>query len=160
MTLALEQNELPGSRSYGVSKEADYVAERESENFAQLRQTYTMGFEGVLDELEEVADECADPNWDGYGATPVEYSTLLNAKAFVKEFPYGTPAPSAGAEPDGHLTLEWYRSPDCVLSVSISPEGNLYYAAMLGDATTKGEDVLSDETPAKLLEIIARLYGG
>ena len=57
-----------------------------------------------------MSQECSGNNWDGYRAAPITEQTYLQACAFLDALPLGTPAPSVGAEPDGHLTLEWHRS--------------------------------------------------
>ncbi len=86
----------------------------------------------AFDELFQTFQKCREPNWDGYGAQPVSDWTYHLAYEFLKALPLGTPAPSAGAEPDGHVTFEWHRSPQRTLSVSISPHGELHFAALLG----------------------------
>ena len=75
------------------------------------------------------------PRWelDSHGAEPVEAETLRNARRFLEAFPPGYPLPSVGAEPDGQITLEWYRATNWLLTVSVSREGMLYYAALLGE---------------------------
>jgi len=60
----------------------------------------------VFNDLFAVAEECKTPNWDGQGATPVFEETYRVAYRFLEALPLGTPAPTVGAEPDGHLTLE------------------------------------------------------
>ena len=71
------------------------------------------------------------PNWDAYAAAPGEEAFFL-AYRFLEPLPLGAPAPSVGAEADGHVTLEWHRSPRRTLSVSVSAQGDLHYAARLG----------------------------
>jgi hypothetical protein len=69
------------------------------------------GLESVLrEELATVWEECRNDNWDGHHAIAVSQDALRNAYTFLESLPIGHPAPSIGAEPDGHLTLEWYRS--------------------------------------------------
>jgi hypothetical protein len=75
---------------------------------------------GVFEELLKAFEECRKPNWDGYGAEAVREETYHLAHQFLVALPRSTPAPSIGAEPDGHITVEWYRSPQRTLSVSIS----------------------------------------
>ena len=88
--------------------------------------------QGVLEELLKTFEECREPDWDGYGAQPVLDTTCQLAQKFLEMLPPGTLAPSIGAEPDGHLTAEWHRSSRWNLSVSITPNGDLHYAALLG----------------------------
>lgn len=93
--------------------------------------------------LAAQAESCAKPGWDGHGAEPVTLDACRCAYRFVEGLPPGIPMPSVGAEPDGHLTLEWYRSPSRVLSVSVGPAGELNYAALLGEKSRRtGSEVL------------------
>ena len=94
----------------------------------------------LLEELSLVAEKCDAANWDGYGAAPVAKQTYLHARSFLDALPVGTPVPTVGAEPDGHLTFEWYRSSRRLLSVSVSPEGELQYAALIGPAKAYGTE--------------------
>lgn len=108
-------------------------------------------------ELFQTFEECREPNWDGYGAQPVREETYRLAHQFLAALPLRTPAPSIGAEPDGHLTAEWYRSPQRTLSVSISPDGNLYFAALLGSAKNYGTEPFIGEVPKIISDLIDRV---
>ena len=89
--------------------------------------------QAAYNELDEVYKDCRSPHWDAHGAEPVQVETVENAHRFLEALPPGYPLPTVGTEPDGHVTLEWYRTTDWLLSVSVSPEGMLYWAALLGD---------------------------
>ena len=78
----------------------------------------------VFEELLKTFEECREPNWDGYGAQAVREETYDLAHQFLAALPLSTPVPSIGAEPDGQITVEWYRSPQWTMSVSISPDGD------------------------------------
>src|SRR6266511_2268159 len=95
---------------------------------------------GVFEELLKTFEECREANWDGHGAQAVHEETCHLARQFLAALPLSTPLPSIGAEPDGQITVEWYRSPQRTLSVSISPEGELHYAALLGSTKAYGTE--------------------
>ena len=107
-------------------------------------------------ELAVIAEECRSPDWDGHGAVPVSPDTLTHAQRFVNRLPSGLLDASAGVEPDGHLTLEWCRDPHWTLSVSVSPESNLYYAALFGTSDVRGREVFQDGVPDLILNLIRR----
>ena len=92
----------------------------------------------MFEELLKTFEECRQPNWDGYGAQSVREETYDLAHQFLAALPLSTLVPSIGAEPDGHITVEWHRSPQRTLSVSISPDGELHYAALLGRSEFAG----------------------
>ncbi|MDP2603640.1 MAG: hypothetical protein Q8S00_13755 [Deltaproteobacteria bacterium] len=111
----------------------------------------------VFEELSQVFEECRDPNWDGYGAQPVSEETYRLARQFLQSLPSGMAAPSVGAEPDGHLTVEWYRTPQRTLSVSISSDGELHFAALLGSAKTYGTEPFTGAVPKVVTDLIHRV---
>ena len=82
----------------------------------------------------------------------------LRARGVFEALPLGTPPPTVGAETDGHLTLEWYRSTNRVLSVSVSPEGLIYYAALLGTSKRSGTEPFRGEIPEDIMRITHRLF--
>jgi hypothetical protein len=106
-------------------------------------------------ELIQTWEQCNTPNWDGYGAFPVQAETLTHARAFAQALPPEALPDSVGAEPDGHLTLEWFHHPLWTLSVSISPEGTLYYAALLGEFDPRGAEPFLGAVPQKINNLIA-----
>jgi hypothetical protein len=111
----------------------------------------------VFDELLKTFEECHEPNWDGYGAQSVRQETYDLAHQFLTALPLSAPVPSIGAEPDGHLTVEWYRSPERTLSVSISPDGELHYAALLPTERICGTETFRDRMPHVLIDLITRI---
>jgi hypothetical protein len=113
--------------------------------------------QGVFEELLKTFEECRKPNWDGYGAQPVREETYDLAHQFLTALSLSTPVPSIGAEPDGHITVEWYRSPQRTLSVSIGPNGELHYAALLGAERICGTETFRARMPTVLSDLIARI---
>ena len=114
--------------------------------------------EEICHELAVVTEECRLPNWDGHGAVAVSPDTLLHAQRFVKVLPSELLNASAGVEADGHLTLEWYREPRWTLSMSISPESNLYYAALFGTSDVRGRESFQADVPEMILNLIRRTF--
>ncbi len=112
----------------------------------------------VFNELFDVSENCKQPGWDGDSAEPVSRDTFLNAFRFLESLPFGIQKPSVGVEPDGHVTLEWYKSPRHTLSISVSPDGFLYYSALMGLRKTNGSEPFFGEVPKIVLELIGKVY--
>jgi len=113
--------------------------------------------EGVFEGLLKTFEECREPNWDGYGAQAVREETYQLAHQFLAALPLSTPLPSIGAEPDGQITVEWYRTPQRTLSVSISSDGELHFAALLGSAKTYGTEPFIGALPKVVADLIHRV---
>jgi hypothetical protein len=111
----------------------------------------------VFEELLKTFEECREPNWDGYGAEAVGEETYRLARQFLAALPLGRAEPSIGAEPDGHITVEWYRSPQRTLSVSISPDGDLHYGALLGTERICGTETFRARMPQVLVDLMVRI---
>ncbi|MEM8503660.1 MAG: hypothetical protein AAF716_10975 [Cyanobacteria bacterium P01_D01_bin.1] len=111
----------------------------------------------TYDELAQIWNDYSAPNWDGDDAIAISQATFRNSQRFIQALPPGCALPSVGAEPDGHITLEWYRSPQWVLSISVSPEGSLHYASLFGHSNARGRELFSDEVPSILLNLISRV---
>ena len=140
------------------SDAAQYVDGEFVEGRRRLRGLHAVGIGSNLrDELGSVWEECREPNWDGYGALPVVQDTLRNAYQFLESLPTDIPAPSIGAEPDGDLSLEWHRSPRRTMSVSVSADAGIHYAALVGANRSYGTEALYGEVPKTVLDLIRRV---
>ena len=113
--------------------------------------------QGVFEDLVKTFEECREPNWDGYGAQAVREETYHLAHQFLTALPFDILAPSIGAEPDGQITVEWYRPPQRTLSVSIGADGELHYAALLGAERICGTETFRARIPPVIVDLIARV---
>lgn len=156
-TMAIPQfGTLP---SRGASVTAGLIAKLAHDGRQKWLSSFTFGQKLSVSskELHQLFQECRQTNWDSYGALPIAEETYVLAYQFLEALPLGTSAPSLGAEPDGHITFEWYQSPRRMLSISISPESDLHYAALLGGGTLYGTEPFYGEVPRTILDIIGRV---
>jgi hypothetical protein len=112
-----------------------------------------LGHQEALEELWDVWNECREANWDGYDAYPVEQETYRAAYLLIDSLPLGFPRPSIGAEPDGQVTLEWYKSSRRCLSVSVDPDGLLHYAGLYGASKCYGTMPFIGTAPNELIRL-------
>lgn len=125
---------------------------------ASLHDSIALGAQSaVCGELADVYLECRHPNWDGFNALPVDPDSFELARAFLLSLPLGTSAPSAGAHPDGQISLEWYNGPRRSLTISFDPVGNLHYAAFAGPSRACGTAAFDGEAPHIILELIEQI---
>jgi hypothetical protein len=149
-----------GPSTTGSSAAAHQIAYLASAGLYQFFQplSRSQSRQAVLQDLATVAEESSRPGWDGHHAEAVSLEAYRRAYAFVEGFPPEMPLPTVGAEPDGHLTLEWYRNPRRTLSVSISPSGELHYSALVGPSSAFGTEFFLGDVPQSLLELIRRIF--
>lgn len=145
----------------GYSQAAEFVQQQTDAAREQLRSSVSAGDRAeVLNALAEEQEECSHPGWDGYGAEPISLETFQQAYRFVERLPYGITMPVVAADAQGHLSFEWYVNPNRVLAVSISEEGELFYAALLGkDRRCRGTEMFCGEVPAIIVSLVNQLYG-
>lgn len=139
----------------------NFIDQQMSELSTHLQKSKVLGFaaRGVFGELEKTFSECGVDGWDGGKAKAISGEVLWNAQVFLESFPWGSESPEIGAEPDGAISLEWYRSPSRVVSVSINPGGWVYYAAIIGAKRRHGVDPVSFFVSGDLLDLIGEVTG-
>lgn len=144
-----------GSSSQSVSV-ARYIDREMEEVSNYLHRSNTLGLigRGTFQELKSTFEECLLKGWDGERAEPITKQVLRHAKIFLWSFPLGFEPPEIGAEPDGAITLEWYRSPARVISISINPGGRLYFAAIIGGDRRHGDGFALFEVSKDLVKLI------
>ena len=141
------------------SETARRLDEQLSRVSASLHRSVALGAQSaVCGELADVYLECRVPNWDGFNALPVGPDSFLLAKTFLLALPFGTKAPSAGAHPDGQISLEWYNGPRRSLTISFDPSGDLHYAALTGPSRACGTAAFDGEVPQMILELIEKVF--
>lgn len=139
----------------GSSKTADFISGQIKATRQKLEDSISFG--QPLNELYQVYQECRNPDWDGYNAYPVLPDTVSLAGELLGALPLGTPSPSFGAEPDGHITMEWHHSPFRTLSISISPEKKLHFAALIGANSYYGTENFYGEISKNIQDLIKRV---
>lgn len=145
--------------SRASSETSHFITQKTEEGLKLLKNSLTFGFLGkkTVDELWLRFEECREANWDGYDADPVTEETYQFAAQILRALPLATAMPDIGAEADGHLTMEWYRSPRRTLSLSISSKGELHYAALIGGSKAYGTEPFFGEIPETIMNLINRV---
>ena len=145
--------------THGYSQSARFISDTISKIPSNLDKPefYFSIRKKVLPELDNVFSYASELGWDGYNAEPVRPETYFHVKAFLESIPNTIPIPTVGVEPDGQITLEWYKSPSRLLSVSVGPGEDLNYAALIGPSKSYGTEVFSGEMPKTILDLIQRV---
>lgn len=113
--------------------------------------------ESAISELHRVQAVASSPNWDGYGALPLDPRSFEQAVRFLQALPTTAPTPDVSADPDGEVELMWHADARKTFSVSIGPRGKLTYSALLGETQSYGTEWLSNEIPQQILYNLSRV---
>ena len=141
----------------GFSEAAETLNRVRSDESRRQDATITFSNYPLHDQLIDVFQQCSIAGWEGDGSVAVDGRTLLIAKQLVESLPMMYRTPAISGEPDGHVNLEWYVGPRCLLSVSVSPIGILHWAALIGEEDPRGSCRFYGETPQTLLYWIGRV---
>ncbi len=119
--------------------------------------TVTSRSSEALAALDWAVREASVPDWDGYGARPVQHVTYERARAFLDLLPLAIPVPEVGVVPDGGISFEWHLAPKWTFSVVIRPTLIVTYAGLFGVNNTHGSELFfDDEIPRVVLEKLGR----
>ncbi|HUE81823.1 MAG TPA: hypothetical protein VMM84_06885 [Pyrinomonadaceae bacterium] len=143
----------------GVGSDHKYIRDLLRATYQGWLDSISLGktLQDTYKQLDQVVEDCGRSDWDAYGAEPVLFESLENAKRFALALPFSLAAPEVSAEPDGEITFEWYSNPTRVFSVSIGPHNELTYAGIFGASRAYGTEVFHDEIPEIILSHIKRV---
>jgi len=109
-------------------------------------------------DLGQAIEDASAPNWDGYGASPVDEGALFAARAFLEALPSSWPDPDISVDPDGEIAFEWSRGPLRVFAVSVGTAGIASYAGLFGDSRTHGRETRPERILSVVASSLARIY--
>jgi hypothetical protein len=144
----------------GISEAARLLDQTRKEILARCNNAVTLSNNDAIEAVYE-AWQATDESWK-LNADEVAVSDEVKDSAirFIENLPLGFPQPDVSREPDGHLNLEWYRSPRSVFSVSIAPNNRLHWAALIGTESPRGTSWFLNRIPISILDLIARVFEG
>lgn len=122
-----------------------------------LQESRSVGIQEVLDDLLALAQEAGTADWNGYGAEPLRKASLQNAESLLRSFGLGAAHPCLGASNAGWVTMQWARSATWTLSLMITDDGLIHWAALLGSSRSSGTMPLNAAAVQELLKTINRV---
>ncbi len=144
----------------GVSAESRMLQNLVGEAFKKVKDNVTNEKRLVeaIATLEEIYKECNKPNWDGYGAKPLDKAAYNEALKLLDMIPPSFPMPEIVPEPDGGIGLEWSTGRRSIFTISLNGRSTLNYAGLFGVDKTYGTAHFMDSLPPTIVDIIRRLY--
>jgi len=115
----------------------------------------------AISQIWALANECAEPDWNGDGALPINHVAVFNTVAFIRALPDGVPLPECAPEPDGSISLDWIQSRKRLFSLSVGSGNRLAYAWL--DGADKGHAVArfdGESVPSRILQGIKSSIDG
>lgn len=109
--------------------------------------------------LLDLYAKCKNANWDGRDALPIPFNAILEAEQVLTQLPKEFPLPEIYPERTGEVGLEWYRSPYCVLVLSLAGDGYIYYSGLFGFKNADyGSKRLAGQLNKKIVSLLEDIY--
>lgn len=104
----------------------------------------------ALDELRQLP-----PNWNGYGAVPIDQAVIEAAKQFIQSLPrINAPSPHVVPMTRGRLQLEWDRG-NRSLELEFENPSTIHYLKWDSDAGVEEENTLMVTQTAELQDLLS-----
>lgn len=148
--------------SYAVSDDAGQLRKCLREVCGHMEQAVSAArWRAVRKHLAEVAQECAEPGWDGYGARPVDPEAVLNATMALNFIPRSVRTPDVVPEPSGDIGLEWRDGQGSMFVMGFSGGNQIHFAGISCDGgKVYGSERFVAELSAKLLKHVVLFQNG
>lgn len=114
----------------------------------------------LFQQIDRIALECINSDWDGYDADRVTSETIEAAKKFVSLLPSKyLENIDVAPDSDGDISFDWWLTARNIFSVSINSKESLAYAGLYGTETVRGHCVFSETIPEIIFLCIDKIYG-
>ena len=108
-------------------------------------------------DISAILLKCSSPDWDGYGAAPVDTGSIKYAKEFIDQLPSHISYPELTADPDGDLDMVWIKN-GYSLVVAIDKDGQIAWGGTYSDGSMHGDAQYKHCIPAELINILERAH--
>lgn len=129
-----------------------------SDAMESFSQSVSLGLsrEDAINTVYEISLECANEDWDGYGALPVSEDANYEARKILQLLPSSVPMPEVLPEPSGDIGLEWRKGRNHFV-ISVSGNNEITYAGIFGKNRIHGTEYFYNAIPSIILENLRRL---
>ena len=146
---------LTAQGASAVSDESRVVRDAVETVLASVEESQALfgGRAAAIAQVWGLVNECSERGWDGDGAVPVDRLAAFNAADLIRTLPPDMPLPEVAAEPDGAISLDWIRSRNSLLSLTVSRSDRLAFAWL--DGSDSGHGVArfdGQELPKRILQ--------
>ncbi len=105
--------------------------------------------------LVDIYNECSERNWDGEGASPVNFRSLKEAFMFIENLPTSVSMPSdISVDNEGYISMEWRKRRGLIFDISFKGNNELIYAGILGTSKPRGLIYFGKSIPREIIEKI------
>lgn len=149
-----------GGSAISAEANAVYEAANDVTNSAEQSIVLFGAKADALSRLAELVTECTEAGWDGANALAIDGIAIYNVKRFIRAFPENIQLPEFAPEPDGSISLDWIKTRDRVLSLSIGRSGKVAYAWIDGGDNGYAVARFDGRTiPGRIVDEIIDMFG-
>lgn len=140
--------------SPGVSDESQQIAKYINKIFNDELKTMSLGWRNsLIQDLEEIQDECSEKNWDGYQADPISPLTIAAGKEFLRLLPDHIAKPEIVPETEGEIGFLWKKGREITFLLSVNSK-TIFFVEKVGSYKSHGEMKLQSSLPDKIKETL------
>lgn len=112
----------------------------------------------LYNEINEIVEECSEPDWDGYGANPVCSKAARHLKALLIKLPDYIETPDVTPDNGGGIGLEWRRNKS-IATLGVDSSGKIFWAYVLLNGRRGSKSFpWSLKIPVGVLDILIREF--
>jgi hypothetical protein len=112
----------------------------------------------LLAQFEDTINAALNDNWDGEGAKAVREEAIVEALALLALLSPTIPEPEITVDTDGGISFDWQRSRTQMYALSVTGQGVIYYAGIIGSDHTHGHTILGESLPIAVRAHLRRLF--
>lgn len=158
----MSQLVLPSLAAYGFANTRTAFAGSVGKELQQRQREIQVSYparERFAQELANLEDPTVTSSWYDGDASPARAEAIAAAMRFLLKLPTALLSDlEISPDRDGSVSFDWYVSPERQLSISLSADGMLHYAAILGPIErTNGRLLFDDSLPEEITRLLARI---
>ena len=138
----------------GVSAEAVRIAALQQQPAGGPSRSVTLDRSALMDQL---TDAICEYRGEIQHLPPAVLDSYLKAQQVIAALPHDIPDPVIEIDPDGEVSLDWWRGSRQCLSLSISGEGRITIAGLLGHEQVRERAPFIDQMPTTIISQIRRV---
>ena len=145
-----------GDYTLGVAWDTDTIWEQASLRLEGLKSRRSR----AMQDIERLAVNCRNDNWDGEGADRVSPETVKNALEVVGQLREKALLSDLyiDATPRGSISFEWVPAEQVMLDVLILPSGEIAYSYLIRGDEGSGRDQWQGTIPKSIVEAVDKVF--
>lgn len=118
-----------------------------------------MKIDEITNEMLDIQKECAEPEWDGYDANPIDKEVITGAIRFLKlifKENIKINKPDIAPTSNGSIVLEWRLRKNEIIVISITNRHKFNYALITENRQQSNKGEFNNELPSEIKDLLIK----